>query len=466
MSDASPAALAGVRVVELVDQPVEYCGRLLAGLGADVVKVEPPEGAPSRREGPFAAGRDGDPDGSLHFWHFNVGKRSVVADDDETLRRVCATGGRRRPHPRTAGGRGARHRPRVTGGRQPGVVSCAITPFGLTGPWADYLADDLVLMALGGSMAVCGYGTADPPLACWGDQAWLTAATYGAIAVLAALDHRDRTGEGQLIDVSAHQASASMTEWHVMTYLCTGSPMARFRHPTVTARDGKQVAALIPDFLGPHVFDHFLALLESEGVAGPLSDPAFQDPRHRARGYGEMVAATQRLAERHDGEELFRLGQEAGLALGRDPGPGRGARRPAPAGARSLRRDRRRDPRRRAVRGQRLARSASTGRRRASVSTPTRSSPSSGSPAHEDRRPLRLPPGRRRPLLRGRPALRVRRAAGRGAARRVDRPRARQADGLPGGLGRVGRRRVRRAGRGRRVGHRRPLDQRQRPHRA
>jgi crotonobetainyl-CoA:carnitine CoA-transferase CaiB-like acyl-CoA transferase len=309
-------ALNGVKVVELVDEPVEYCGRLLAGLGAEVVKIEPPEGAASRHAGPYVDGRDGDLDASLDFWHFNVGKRSVVVDDDETARRVCAaadvvihTLGSSR-----AAARGLDHESLSAGSS--GLVSCVITPFGLTGPWADYVADDLVLMALGGSMAVCGYGTDDPPLACWGDQAWLTAATYGAIAVLAALDFRARTGQGQLIDVSAHQASASMTEWHVMTYLCTGSPMARFRHPTVTARDGKQVAALIPDFLGPHVFTHFLAMLEADGVAGPLSDPAFEDPRHRARGYGELMAATQRLADRHDGEALFRLGQEAGLPWG------------------------------------------------------------------------------------------------------------------------------------------------------
>ncbi len=309
-------ALDGVKVVELVDEPVEYCGRLLAGLGAEVVKIEPPEGAASRHAGPYVEGRDGDLDASLDFWHFNVGKRSVVVDDDETARRVCAaadvvihTLGSSR-----AAARGLDHESLSAGSS--GLVSCVITPFGLTGPWADYAADDLVLMALGGSMAVCGYGTDDPPLACWGDQAWLTAATYGAIAVLAALDFRARTGQGQLIDVSAHQASASMTEWHVMTYLCTGSPMARFRHPTVTARDGKQVAALIPDFLGPHVFTHFLAMLEADGVAGPLADPAFEDPRHRARGYGELMAATQRLADRHDGEELFRLGQEAGLPWG------------------------------------------------------------------------------------------------------------------------------------------------------
>jgi crotonobetainyl-CoA:carnitine CoA-transferase CaiB-like acyl-CoA transferase len=165
-------------------------------------------------------------------------------------------------------------------------------------------------------MAACGYGAEDPPLACWGDQGWLTAATYAAIGILGALEHRARTGEGQLLDVSAHQAAASMTEWHIMTYLCTGAPMARFRHPTETARDGRQVAALIPDFLGAHVFEHFRGLLESEGVAGPLADPAFEDPRHRAKNYGELVAATRRLAERHGGEELFRLGQEAGLPWG------------------------------------------------------------------------------------------------------------------------------------------------------
>ncbi len=309
-------ALGGLRVVELVDEPVEYCGRLLAGLGADVVKLEPSDGAPSRHAGPYVDGRDGDLDASLNYWHFNVGKRSVVVRDDDTIRRICASADVV-IHTLRAGeaaARGLDHEALAV--QNPAVISCAITPFGLTGPWSGYLADDLVLMALGGSMAVCGYGTDDPPLACWGDQAWLTAATYGAIAVLAALEHRDRTGEGQLIDVSAHQASASMTEWHVMTYLCTGSPMARFRHPTVTARDGKQVAALIPDFLGPHVFAHLLTLLEADGVAGPLSDPAFEDPRHRARGYGELMAATQRLAERHDGEELFRLGQEAGLPWG------------------------------------------------------------------------------------------------------------------------------------------------------
>ena len=74
-------ALDGARVLELVDEPaVEYCGRILAGLGADVVKLEPAQGSPSRRVGPFVGDEEG-PDRSLSFWHHNVGKRSAVVDD-------------------------------------------------------------------------------------------------------------------------------------------------------------------------------------------------------------------------------------------------------------------------------------------------------------------------------------------------------------------------------------------------
>src|SRR5438874_7324370 len=72
-------ALKGVRVIELADRWGEFCGRLLAGLGAEVIKVEPPEGAPSRRIGPFFEGQPG-PERSLHFWQYNLGKRGVTLD--------------------------------------------------------------------------------------------------------------------------------------------------------------------------------------------------------------------------------------------------------------------------------------------------------------------------------------------------------------------------------------------------
>jgi benzylsuccinate CoA-transferase BbsE subunit len=285
------------------------------------VKAEPPDGAPSRHIGPFLDDEPG-PDRSLAFWADNVGKRSVVVRDDRELAALCAAADVvvHTLRPAEAVDRGLDYA--SLHALAPGLVVCAVTPFGQDGPWADYLADDLVLMALGGSMAACGYGPGPdgvydtPPLACHGDQAWRTASTYAAVAVLAALAWRQESGVGQLIDVSAHECSASMTEWHLMTYLCSGGVHRRGPHPTLTAADGRQVAALNPDFLGPHVFAGMLEMLEEEGVAGPLSDPAFADPVHRAGHYGEVWRALKRLAEKHDGETLYMLGQRAGLPWG------------------------------------------------------------------------------------------------------------------------------------------------------
>ena len=73
------SALAGVRVLEWADERGEFAGKLLAGLGADVLKVEPPEGETTRRIGPFYEDRP-DPDRSLSFWHYNQGKRGVTLD--------------------------------------------------------------------------------------------------------------------------------------------------------------------------------------------------------------------------------------------------------------------------------------------------------------------------------------------------------------------------------------------------
>ena len=74
-----PGALSGVRVIELADEKAEYCGLTLAGLGADVIKVEPPGGSSTRQIGPFYKDQE-DPEGSLFFWQYNRGKRSIELD--------------------------------------------------------------------------------------------------------------------------------------------------------------------------------------------------------------------------------------------------------------------------------------------------------------------------------------------------------------------------------------------------
>ena len=94
MGTAGAGALAGIRVIELADEQAEYCGLTLAGLGADVIKVEPPGGSPTRRIGPFYQDQ-ADPEGSLFFWQYNRGKRSIVLDlqqekDREKFRTLLA----------------------------------------------------------------------------------------------------------------------------------------------------------------------------------------------------------------------------------------------------------------------------------------------------------------------------------------------------------------------------------------
>src|ERR1700742_5037558 len=79
MGNAGPGMLAGLRVVEVADERAEYTGLLLAGLGAEVVKIEPPEGNATRRIGPFLNDEPG-PERSLFFWNYNRGKKSVVTD--------------------------------------------------------------------------------------------------------------------------------------------------------------------------------------------------------------------------------------------------------------------------------------------------------------------------------------------------------------------------------------------------
>src|SRR5207244_13033647 len=87
--------LSDIRVIELADEQAEYCGRLLAGLGADVIKIEPPGGSPTRRIGPFYEDKP-DPERSLYFWQYNLGKRSVTlnleqAEDRERFQELAGS---------------------------------------------------------------------------------------------------------------------------------------------------------------------------------------------------------------------------------------------------------------------------------------------------------------------------------------------------------------------------------------
>jgi len=189
--------LTGIRVIELADEQAEYCGLTLAGLGADVVKVEPPGGNPTRLIGPFYQDRE-DRERSLFFWQYNRGKRSIVLDlggpeDRERFRSLVATADvllESTPRGELDGhGLGASALMREF----PALIVARVSPFGDHGPWADFKGSDLVHLALGGVMMNCGYdpapgGTYDlPPIAPQMWHAFHIAGEQLALSIIAAL---------------------------------------------------------------------------------------------------------------------------------------------------------------------------------------------------------------------------------------------------------------------------------------
>src|ERR1700753_3929969 len=148
MGNAGPGMLAGLRVIEVADERAEYTGLLLAGLGAEVIKVEPPEGNPTRRIGPFLEDEPG-PERSLFFWNYNRNKKSLVLDlrepsacerllhlldgADVLLDASCGALNAALGLERAA-----------LSGRFPRLVTARMTPFGDDGPWRDLKGSDLI----------------------------------------------------------------------------------------------------------------------------------------------------------------------------------------------------------------------------------------------------------------------------------------------------------------------------------
>ncbi|HEY3751485.1 MAG TPA: CoA transferase [Pseudonocardiaceae bacterium] len=233
----SAPALAGLRVVDLAGDVGNYCGKLFADLGADVVLVEPPGGCPQRTAEPTVA--SGPAAGTaLAFVYQNTNKRSVVVDvdNDADLRLL---------HDMVAAAdlvidnwapgelalRGL-DRDAMTA-VNPGLVVTSITPFGQTGPYARYQSADIVLLAMGGMLSLAGYGDG-PPTRPYGDQSYVMAGLFGAVAAMMAVLHAEQTGVGQSVDVSVHECVTLALETAIQYYdlegVIRGRQTGRYRH--------------------------------------------------------------------------------------------------------------------------------------------------------------------------------------------------------------------------------------------
>jgi benzylsuccinate CoA-transferase BbsE subunit len=200
------APLVGVRVLDLAEAEAALAGKILADLGADVVKVEPPQGEIGRRRGPFLDDVP-DPSRSLFFAFYNQGKRGVTLDLDHPdgrtlfvrlLTRADVVLENFGPRRRDALGFSAA----AVSALNPGLIWTSLTAFGDAGPYRDWSGPDLVLAALGGAAFLAGEPDRQPVRIGW-PQYWQHAAAEGAVATLMALWDRRRTGRGRQVTVVA-----------------------------------------------------------------------------------------------------------------------------------------------------------------------------------------------------------------------------------------------------------------------
>ncbi len=235
-----PGALEGVRVLELAEGVSgPYCGKLLAGLGADVIKLEPDGGDRSRREGPFP-GDIPHIEQSGSFLHLNTGKRSALGSQTEISRLltdadVVITG--RRPSELAAAGIDFAAWRRM----YPRLIIASATTFGLEGPYSDYLGGELVAYSLGGYAMLTGSPEREP-LKAYGSLVEFQAGAHLALGIVAALLRRDVDGKGEVVDVAAMQAA---------TFMLGGVEQGAHFYGRIARRNGTRLLGFPPEHSYP-----------------------------------------------------------------------------------------------------------------------------------------------------------------------------------------------------------------------
>ena len=318
-------ALANVRIIDLADERGIYGTKLLADLGADVVRVEPPGGDPLRQRGPFTEAVDGDGQGaSLYYAYMASSRRSFVVDPgDETSRHQLRALIERADVIIATDDHFCAEWLDLPTLRESHQVYVDITSFGREGPWADYLAPDLVAGALGGSLATTGAADT-PPLKSFGELNFMVSGSYVAIAALSALFNKRAEGAGQRVGVSVHECIASCLEQVFMFYWyheVMGRPEGQVlprrgathwsnAYTVMNGQDGSIMITPTPDF------DKQLAWLIEEEAHGDLLDEQYMDPENIMLLVGRMMQLLGEWVSGKSVESLFHEAQSRHIPYG------------------------------------------------------------------------------------------------------------------------------------------------------
>lgn len=303
-----------IRVLEFPDPKSALCGKLLSDMGADVVLVEPPQGAPMRVHPPYANGSNQ----SLFFWFMNANKRSFTTSIDQPQGRQAFLDLVKKADividpfkPGHLAALGLDDKSLFAA--NPSLILISVTGFGQTGPFKHFASSDIIAMAMSGLMSLTG----DPerePLVSPAIQGYQVGSLWATIAVQAAVFRRMRTGQGARLDISLQEAIYDMTEMGHSTWLANQETVKRLKgdHPIACpfkvyeAKDGYAFIC--------GQWDQMLGWMEALGIEiGSMRNPDFIAPLERIARRDEVNAAVAQFAKLVPKQDLFTQGAQRGM---------------------------------------------------------------------------------------------------------------------------------------------------------
>jgi len=305
--------LQGIRILDLADEKASFCSKLLADMGANVIKIEKPGGDSSRKLGPFL-GNLPHPERSLFFYYHNTNKMGITLDLEHPMGREILLRLIKRIdvviETFTPGYLKELNLDfEILKGSNPKLILVSVTGFGQKGPRSRYKSCDLVASAFGGQMYVSG-SPLTPPLKAFGEQSYYSASLFAAISVLLALRKRVQSGKGEHIDISLQESVVSTLD-HVMV---------RYFYEKVVAKREGNLSWNNSSFILPckdgHIYltvstqwETLVEWIVGEGMAEDLVDEKWKDEGYRFRNISHVINILQRWTRTHSVQELFELGQ-------------------------------------------------------------------------------------------------------------------------------------------------------------
>ncbi len=304
--------LAGFRVLDFTDELGVYATKVLADLGADVVRLEPPRGDPMRSYPPFA------PDGktSLYYGHFNLGKRALALDWTAATGLDALAALVRSSNALIESAAPDRLLSAAIGIERlrewrPDLALVSITPFGRTGPYRDYRGGDLVLSAQSG-LAFLRADPASPPMRPGGEQTTHMASQLAVNAALMGIYEQQTSGRGSYVEVAANFATCLATLQSGNANYCTWFGEAPIRRSSVyqvwEVADGWTTYTN-----SPRGFANLLGLLQEHGAEDDLAAPEYADLEYRQARAEHVNEVVARFFKTQGKQQLFEKAQRRGL---------------------------------------------------------------------------------------------------------------------------------------------------------